>query len=514
MVAIVEPHRWEAVPRRLRALGPAGGGHRPGHRAAGHRRPGGARRARRARRGGRPVARGDGLAPTRPRLSGHRVRPRVARPDAPPGVHRPPAPAEDPVDYLPLRGRIPGAVLGALSGRRTSRRADTVVVEQYDSNRPVEHRRRPGWRRRRCSGSRAPRRSSPRRTASPGRALDPWLGARCPCRGAPATWPSPAPGRWASPTASTSATRTRPRRIWQLAESRPRSRDACRALASRSPAATSRCTTSRPARDRAHTADRGGGLLDGHRRPGRAGLRARRRPVVLLGETGPGLAGSAYERLAGRGRGRPAVAGPGPRAALHEVFAGPPPASSRAARTCRRRVRGGRRRDGASGRAWGGLLRPGRRRQPSRCSARAQVGRRGPSNPAVAGARLLSPPGPVQALGDAGGDRLRVASRAWARPAPRRSAAAGRGRRVVWTCVSWLRSAAWAGSAPRGLAERAQGRGVRRVASWGCPPAPARRPRRSPRRRCSRSSIAARKSAGVAVTDGRGVMVYKDLGHG
>ena len=66
---------------------------------------------------------------------------------------------------------------------------------------------------------------SPRRRATTRRSA-----SSSPSPSAPATSPSPAPGRWASRTASTSATRTCPRPIWQLTESVRGLAEACAAL--------------------------------------------------------------------------------------------------------------------------------------------------------------------------------------------------------------------------------------------------------------------------------------------
>ena len=129
---------------------------------------------------------------------------------------------------------------------------------------------------------------------------------------APATSPSPAPGRWASPTASTSATRaTRGvlalHRVGARARATPAGRSACR-----SPAATSASTTQSPSGAILPTAQIGivGLLEDVERRVstrlptgGRPG-RPRRRGVARAGRLG--LRGAGRRRA-----GRPA-AGPRP----------------------------------------------------------------------------------------------------------------------------------------------------------------------------------------------------------
>ena len=186
---------------RLRALGPAGGDHRPGHRGAGHRRPHRPRRARRAGRRRPPGATGSRSSPASPPAP-WRPRPSSssASPARPPAVARPPRRARpaEPVDHLPVRGQDPGAVLLALLGspNLSSRRS---VFEQYDHNVQANTVAGPGrgaavirikgttkalvattdgnaTGRARWTRGWAPRCRSPRRRA---------------------TCPSPAPGRWA-----------------------------------------------------------------------------------------------------------------------------------------------------------------------------------------------------------------------------------------------------------------------------------------------------------------------------
>jgi hypothetical protein len=186
--------------RGVRALGPAGRGHRRGHRRRRHR-------GRRRRDERRPRARPDPGA----RADERRDRPRAGR--APPprrGAPAPGAPA-DAVDALPERGMDPGAVLLALLGSPNLARAARVPAVRLDGQANTVA--GPGTAPRSCASRARPRRSSPRPTATQAvGALDPWLGAALSSRRRRATSRSPAPGRSASRTASTTATRPGPRR--------------------------------------------------------------------------------------------------------------------------------------------------------------------------------------------------------------------------------------------------------------------------------------------------------------
>jgi len=131
--------------------------------------------------------------------------------------------------------------------------------------------------------------------------LDPWRAPRCPWPRRRATCRSRVPVRWASLTASTSATRPVPR----LSGSSPR-RCAPRRRVRRPPACRSRRQRVPVQRiavgvHRADPRDRhrgaAGRRLD-PRGPPRSG-RADGNAVVLVGQGGPGLAGSEYARLAG-----------------------------------------------------------------------------------------------------------------------------------------------------------------------------------------------------------------------
>ena len=169
MVAIVEPAPLGRRPGRLRALGPARRGHRPGDRGAGHRRADGARRLgrpRRGRRAGRRCRRARAHPRPCPRERGDRVRARVARPAAPPRRARPGCRrrARRTRSRSAARTRAPccSALLGSanLSSRRAGLRA--VRLE-----RAVEHRRRrPAVARRSCGSRGRRRRSSPRPTGT------------------------------------------------------------------------------------------------------------------------------------------------------------------------------------------------------------------------------------------------------------------------------------------------------------------------------------------------------------
>ena len=144
MVAIVEPGPLGGRARRLRALGPAGGDHRPGDPGAGRRHPHGPRRARRAGCGRAPGGRGPGArADPRPgpRVRGDRLPARVASPVAPPRGPRP-----------RRTGRVRGPPAAPRPGSRrraagAARLAQPVVappgLRAVRPQRPGQHRRRP-----------------------------------------------------------------------------------------------------------------------------------------------------------------------------------------------------------------------------------------------------------------------------------------------------------------------------------------------------------------------------------
>ena len=312
----------------------------------------------------------------RDRPSAPRARPRrTARAAPAPGVPL------DPSDRLPERGMDPGAVLLALLGspNLASRRA---VFEQYDSTVGADTV---------VGQATAPRSSAIKGTtkalvaSTDGNqavgALDPYAGAAMSVAEATRNVshhrraaagrhelpelrrPDAAGGVLAAQRGASAASATRA------------GRSGCR-----SPAATSRSTTSRPpARSRRRPRSASSACSTTSRR-GRPGVRRRRRcRSLLVGEPTPGLAGSAYAALAGTAAedGLP-VARPRAR-------------SGAAARSCGRRSsrglvaqRAGRRRRRAGGRArrdarcGAGVAprsaSPSRCRRPSSCSARARRG--------------------------------------------------------------------------------------------------------------------------------------------
>ena len=149
---------------------------------------------------GRPVAGAQELAriPARALASEAIVFERESR--APARRRAAPAPgaADEQADTLPLRGQDPGAVLTALLGS-----AEPLVAARglraVRLERPVQHRRRPGPRRRgppdqgHDEGARRHDRRQRARSASTTRGWAP----RCPSPRRPATCRSPARGRWA-----------------------------------------------------------------------------------------------------------------------------------------------------------------------------------------------------------------------------------------------------------------------------------------------------------------------------
>ena len=297
MLAIVEPARWDAVRGGLRALGPAGRGHRPGHRRRRHRRV-------RRRRRPREIARIPAAALTSDAIVHERVGRAARRAAAPrrrPGARTTAARRAAGARHGP--GRRPA---GAPRHRRTSpsRRA---VFEQYDSTvqantvagpgprrrgRPHQghdegarrlDRREPGGRRARPVAGRGaerrrgdPQRRDHRRPAARRHEL-PELRR-----------PDPARGVLAAERGASAASATRA------------GRSACR-----SPAATSRSTTSRRPGAIAPTPEIGVvGLLEDVALARRAGVRARpatascssaRRRRASRAATTPALAGVAAE---------------------------------------------------------------------------------------------------------------------------------------------------------------------------------------------------------------------------
>ena len=513
MVAIVEPAQWDGRRDGLPALGPAGRDHRARHRGARHRRP---HRARRARAPSTPMA---GRSPARRELaripaaalaSEAIVFQRESR--APTRRRAAPAPGApvEPVDALPLRGQDPGAVLLALLGspNLSSRRA---VYEQYDHNVQANTVAGPGRGAAvlRIKGTTKALVASTDANA-PGRRARPVARRRAVGRGGrPQRRRSPAPGRSASRTASTSAIPTRPEAFWQLTEAVRGLSDACIALGLPVTGGNVSLYNESPGSAIAPTPEIGVvGLLDDVANARRAGVpRRRQRRCCWSGRPGPGLAGSEYARLAG------AALDDGPPALdLAREARAPgvhprgrsPAASSRAARTCPAAGSPWRWPRWRCGAAAGRRLRlavgdsPGRRR----CSARARRG-------LVVRGRAAPRPGLRSCSRASTGCRATSsappAARGWsssspakAPRAPPRSAAAGSPTRSTspsTTCATPGSTACHGRSAGRSSTAAMCG-AVVMCGVVGVLPIAATRPRRSPRPRCSRSSTAARSRPG------------------
>ena len=243
-----------------------------------------------------------------------------------------PAPGETPLphDGLPERGMDPGAVLEALLGHPNlgSRAWVTTQYDQTVGTDTVEGCDRAAGVLR-VKGTTQGARHRDRLAAARGAARP---GARRRSGASPsarATWRSPARGRSASPTASTSAIRAYPEAYWQLSESVRGLAEACRALGIPITGGNVSLYNESPLGRIAPTAQIGVvGLLDdidllvrpAFRRRGRSG-RAARRDRARAGRLGLRAAGR-------RGAGRWA-AGARPRAAR--------PRSSRCCRQRRRR---------------------------------------------------------------------------------------------------------------------------------------------------------------------------------
>ena len=302
MVAIVEPRRWAAVrtvcerwdlpvavigrvtaePDIVVLTGPDGAGALD--------------------EDGRPVPGARELArvPARALASEAIVFERESRPPA----RRRPAPApgapDEPVDALPGRGMDPGAVLLALLGSAnlSSRRA---VFEQYDSHVQANTVAGPGRGAAvlRIKGTTKALVATTDANAPVG-ALDPWLGAAMSV--AEAARNVSITG--ARPLGVTNCLNfgdpTRPEAFWQLAEAVRGLADACVALGLPVTGGNVSLYNESPSGAISPTPEIGivGLLEDVAGRVGPA-FRADGNAVVLVGQTGPGLAGSAYARLAG-----------------------------------------------------------------------------------------------------------------------------------------------------------------------------------------------------------------------
>ncbi len=211
----------------------------------------------------------------------------------------PGVPAEPP-DTLPLRGQDPGAVLLALLGspNLSSRRS---VYEQYDTNVQANTVAGPG------RGAAVIRLRGTTKALvattdanAPVGDLDPWLGAALSV--AEASRNVSITG--ARPLGVTNCLNygdpTRPEAFWQLAEAVRGLADACTALGLPVTGGNVSLYNEAPGSAIAPTPEIGivGLLEDVARRVGPA-LTADGNTVVLVGDAGPGLAGSEYARLAG-----------------------------------------------------------------------------------------------------------------------------------------------------------------------------------------------------------------------
>ncbi len=302
MVAIVEPHRWEAVravcerwdlpvavigrvteePDIVVLTGPDGRGALDAQ--------------------GRPVDGATELArmPARALASEAIIFERESR--APARRRAAPAPGSpvEPVDALPLRGQDPGAVLLALLGspNLSSRHP---VFEQYDSNVQSNTVAAPG---RGAAVLRIKGTTKALVATTDGNAtvsaLDPWLGAALSV--AEAARNVSITG--ARPLGVTNCLNygdpTRPEAFWQLAEGVRGLADACVALGLPVTGGNVSLYNEAPGSAIAPTPEIGiVGLLDDVALRVGPAFKADGNAVVLVGEAGPGLAGSEYARLAG-----------------------------------------------------------------------------------------------------------------------------------------------------------------------------------------------------------------------
>ena len=302
MVAIVEPHRWEAVravcerwdlpvaiigrvteqPDIVVLTGPGGRGALDAD--------------------GTPVAGAIELArmPARALASEAIVFERESRP--PTRRRAAPAPGQpaEPVDHLPLRGQDPGAVLTALLGS-ANLSSRHPVYEQYDSNVQSNTVVAPG------RGAAVLRIKGTTKALvattdgnAPVSAHDPWLGAAMSV--AEAARNVSITG--ARPLGVTNCLNygdpTRPEAFWQLAEGVRGLADACVALGLPVTGGNVSLYNEAPGSSIAPTPEIGivGLLADVSTRVGPA-FTGDDNVVLLVGHTGPGLAGSEYERLAG-----------------------------------------------------------------------------------------------------------------------------------------------------------------------------------------------------------------------
>jgi phosphoribosylformylglycinamidine synthase subunit PurL len=302
MVAIVEPAKWEAVkavcerwdlpvavigrvterPDIVILTGPGGNGALDAD--------------------GTPVAGAIELArmPARALASEAIVFDRESRPPARRRNAPAPGAPDEPVDSLPLRGQDPGAVLVALLGspNLSSRHP---VYEQYDSNVQSNTVAAPG---RGAAVLRIKGTTKALVATTDGNApighFDPWLGAAMSV--AEAARNVSITG--ARPLGVTNCLNygdpTRPEAFWQLAEGVRGLADACVALGLPVTGGNVSLYNEAPGSAIAPTPEIGivGLLNDVEKRRGPA-FTGDENGILLVGEPGPGLAGSEYERLAG-----------------------------------------------------------------------------------------------------------------------------------------------------------------------------------------------------------------------
>ena len=248
----------------------------------------------------RPRARPD--PGPRPRLRGDRVRARVARPRPPPRRPRPRRPRRARRPPPGPRAWTRAPCCSPSSARRTSPRA----TPSTSSTTPTSSRTRSpapgrGAAVLRIKGTTKALVATTDGNAPVGAAGPVARAPRCPSPRPRATCRSPARGRSASPTASTTATRPAPRPSGSSPRASAGSATRAGRSACRSPAATSRLYNEAPGVGRSRRRPRSAssacsttsGTLVG------PAFRADGDPVLLVGEAGPGLAGSEYARLAG-----------------------------------------------------------------------------------------------------------------------------------------------------------------------------------------------------------------------
>ena len=341
MVAIVEPARWEAVREVCDAVGPAGRDHRPRHAGARHRRarPDPTARAR-STRAGRPVDGARELAriPAAALASGAIVFQRESRPPARrrarPGPRRPRRARRRPPAARPGPGRgAPGAAGLAQPRRRAAPCTSSTTTTSRRTPSPGPGR---GAAVLRIKGTTKALVASTDANAPVG-VLDPWLGAAMSV--AEAARNVAITG--ARPLGVTNCLNfgdpTRPEAFWQLSEAVRGLSDACIALGLPVTGGNVSLYNESPATAIAPTPEIGVvGLLDDVAKRDRPGVprRGQRGPAGRgAGRRPRGQRVRAARRR--RARGRAARPGPGPRARASRPSSArrSTAASSRAART-------------------------------------------------------------------------------------------------------------------------------------------------------------------------------------